>query len=110
MPAESRHFMKRRLENRYHISWTDISLKSFASKMTARLVVYHDPKDMKVPFREGQAIAAAWPGALLVPVRGVGHHRILRDPEVIRGTAEFLAAGAPELPFPELPVEPARAS
>jgi pimeloyl-ACP methyl ester carboxylesterase len=94
MPAEGRDFMKRRLLKRYGIRWNDVSVVSFAPSMTARLLVYHDVRDTKVPFREGSAIAAAWPNARLVPLRGVGHHRILRAPEVIRGTVEFLSAGA----------------
>lgn len=99
IPAEGRDFMKRRLLARYGIGWNDVSVASFAQAMKARLLVYHDEKDTKVPFREGSAIAAAWPNARLVRLRGVGHHRILRAPEVIAGTVEFLAAGASELPL-----------
>jgi pimeloyl-ACP methyl ester carboxylesterase len=94
MPEEGCDFMKRRLLARYGIRWSDISVASFAHAMTARLLVYHDERDKKVPFREGSAIAAAWPNARLVPLRGVGHHRILRAPDVIAGTVEFLAAEA----------------
>ena len=97
IPEKGRNFMKRRLLARYGICWNDVSVTSFAPSMTARLLVYHDPKDKKVPFREGSAIAAAWPNARLVAPRGVGHHRILRAPEVIVGTAEFLAVRAGEL-------------
>jgi pimeloyl-ACP methyl ester carboxylesterase len=105
IPAEGCNFMKRRLLTRYGIGWNDISVVSFAHSMTARLLVYHDTRDTKVPFREGSAIAAAWPNTHLVPLRGVGHHRILRAPEVIAGAVEFLAAGATALPLP-----PAQAS
>ncbi len=103
MPEEGCDFMKRRLLTRYGIRWNDVSVISFAHKMTARLLVYHDRKDTKVPFREGSAIAATWPNARFVPLRGVGHHRILRAPEVISGTVEFLAAAskAPALPSAE---------
>jgi pimeloyl-ACP methyl ester carboxylesterase len=97
MPEEGNDFMKRRLLARYGIVWNDVSVLSFAPSMTARLLVYHDPKDTKVPFREGSAIAAAWPDARLVALRGAGHHRILRAPEVVAGTAEFLAARAGDL-------------
>jgi pimeloyl-ACP methyl ester carboxylesterase len=107
MQTEGCDFMKRRLLTRYGIRWNDISVVSFAHSMTARLLVYHDAKDSKVPFREGSAIAAAWPNARLVPLRGVGHHRILRAPEVVAGTVDFLAAGAYDLP---LALPPAQAS
>ncbi len=107
MPEEGCDFMKRRLLTRYGIRWNDVSVASFAHAMKARLLVYHDERDTKVPFREGSAIAAAWPDARLVRLRGVGHHRILKAPEVIAGTVEFLAAGQNEIP---LPLEPAQAS
>jgi pimeloyl-ACP methyl ester carboxylesterase len=99
MPEEGCDFMKKRLLTRYGIGWNDVSVVTFAQTMTARLLVYHDEKDTKVPFREGSAIAAAWPAARLVPLRGVGHHRILRSPEVIAGTVEFLTAEAIESPL-----------
>ncbi len=90
--------MKRRLAERYRLRWDDLTVDGFAPSMTARLLVYHDPRDRKVPFREGRAIARAWPGALLVPVRGVGHHSILRSSDVIQGAVAFLATGAHALP------------
>ncbi len=105
MPEQGCDFMKRRLLSRYGICWNDVSVVSFARSMTARLLVYHDENDTKVPFREGSAIATAWPDARLVRLRGVGHHRILRTPGVIAGTVDFLAAG-----IGALPLQPAQAS
>lgn len=48
-----------------------------------RLAVLHDPDDREVPFAEGRALAAAWPGAQFLPLPRTGHSRALRDPEVI---------------------------
>ena len=48
-----------------------------------RVLVLHDEGDEIIPFKEGEQIAAAWPGARLHATRGLGHNRILRDAEVI---------------------------
>ena len=48
-----------------------------------------DLDDVEVPYREGQLLAHAWPGARLVTTAGLGHRRILRDARVV-GEAEEL--------------------
>ena len=47
--------------------------------------------DPEVPFQSGAAIAAAWPGARLVETSGLGHNRVLRDPDSIARVVDFLA-------------------
>ena len=61
----------------------DVLRTAAASARTTRLAVLHDPGDREVPFAEGRALAAAWPGARFVPIPGSGHARALRDPEVV---------------------------
>ena len=58
-------------------------------------LVIHDAQDREVPFSHAEAYAAAWPGARLMRTEGLGHRRILRDPEVIGATLGFLRSGAP---------------
>jgi len=41
------------------------------------LLVFHDPADPEVPFADGEQIARAWPGAILQPMPGVGHKKII---------------------------------
>ena len=57
------------------------------------MLVIHDREDKQIPFGMGKAIAAAWQGAELLGTRGLGHNRILRDPEVIRSAVEFVRVG-----------------
>jgi pimeloyl-ACP methyl ester carboxylesterase len=52
--------------------------------------ITHDPEDLDVPFDHGQALAAAWPGAEFVARPGVGHRRILKDPETVAEVVEFV--------------------
>jgi pimeloyl-ACP methyl ester carboxylesterase len=72
-----------------------------APRLEARALVVHDEEDREVRFGDGAAIAAAWPGAELVATHGLGHQRILRDPEIVKLVVAMLAAGI-EL---ETPVE-----
>ena len=56
------------------------------------LLVVHDREDKEIPYGLGRAIAAAWQGAELLSTKGLGHRRILRDPEVVRTAVDFLGA------------------
>ena len=56
------------------------------------MLVVHDHEDKQIPYAMGRAIAAAWQGAELCSTRGLGHLRILRDPDVISTVMQFLGA------------------
>lgn len=58
------------------------------------LLVVHDHEDKQIPYAMGRAIASAWQGAELCSTRGLGHQRILRDPEVIGTVMQFLGTHA----------------
>lgn len=61
----------------------------------------HDPEDLDVPFDHATGLAAAWPNATLVARPGVGHRRILRDPETVGGIVGFVT-GAEAVEAPPL--------
>ncbi|MBF9236589.1 alpha/beta fold hydrolase [Hymenobacter sp. BT683] len=56
-----------------------------------KVLVIHDEDDEIIPFSEGRAIAATWPGAVLHATRGLGHNRIMRDAGVVQAAVEFIA-------------------
>ncbi|MDB5234427.1 MAG: hypothetical protein JWR44_1420, partial [Hymenobacter sp.] len=76
---------------------TGRSAESFAAAVAGptigaeKVLVVHDEDDEIVPFREGRQIVAAWPGAVLLPTRGLGHNRILRDAAVVQSAVNFIA-------------------
>ena len=95
IPIRARDLMRRNLEHRLQISWDELHIPTLAQRITVPALIIHDESDPDVPYQHGAAIAEAWPGAELHTTKGLGHRAILRDPEVVRRTVEFLKAGAP---------------
>jgi pimeloyl-ACP methyl ester carboxylesterase len=83
--------MKQSIERRFGQPWDDFDVLRAARKMTAPLLVFHDREDRDVAWADGEAIAAAWPGAELVSTSGLGHRRIVHDPDVVARAVSFLA-------------------
>jgi hypothetical protein len=67
-----------------------LDLRRLAPSMRSRLLVLHDRDDREVPFVHGADIAGAWPEARLEALAGLGHRRLLRDPQVIAATTAFI--------------------
>ena len=91
LPPEIAGRTRRRIEGRFDIRFEDLRTPSFAAALDRPLLVVHDRDDREVPWEEGSAIAAAWPGARLVTTRGLGHRRVLREPEVVERAVGFVA-------------------
>ena len=87
--------MRRRSEARLGFSWSDLNVPRLATRLKAPLLVFHDREDVTVPYDEGAAIAAAWPGAELVTTTGLGHRDIVRDREVVSRSVGFLRSRRP---------------
>lgn len=68
------------------------------SAPTPPVLVIHDRGDRHTPYAGAVAIAEAWPDAMLISTEGLGHHRILRDPMVVREAVEFIGVRIPAAP------------
>ena len=90
LPKRARRRFHDLLKRRAGVSVEELDIARLSSRLTIPALVFHDPDDAEVPFTEGRAIAAAWPGARLRVVPGAGHRRILRAPEVIAETVAFV--------------------
>ncbi len=53
-------------------------------------LIIHDQDDEDVPWQSGQAVADAYKEARFIRTRGLGHRRIIRDPDVVKATVEFV--------------------
>jgi pimeloyl-ACP methyl ester carboxylesterase len=87
--------MRRRLETLCE-QWVGLCLaevepRRLAPRREEPLLVVHDRGDDEVLFAEGAELAGLWPAARLLPTAGLGHYRLLREPEVIESVVEFLA-------------------
>ena len=91
--------MRANSERRLGVSWSMLDLCAAAPHMRAPLLVVHDQHDDIVPFTEGAAIAASWPGAKFISTTGLGHRGVLRDPRVVAEVVRFVA-DAPAIPDP----------
>jgi len=87
--------MQARSERRLRLHWSDLNVPRAAAAMTVPLLVAHDEDDDKVAWRDGAAIAAAWPGARLLTTRGLGHSGVVRAPEVMRDVVAFATERTP---------------
>ena len=98
LPPEAARAMCRRLEHRYGAPLDTFSLLPRDPGVPSLLI--HDRGDLRIPIADGRALARAWKQARLVETRGLGHHRILRSPVVLRRAERFLSEHvlAPGLP------------
>ena len=84
----------RRLERRIGRPMSDFDIPARLGESEDELppvLVIHDTQDKEVHHRDGAILAAAWPHAEFVSTTGLGHRRILRDPEVISRALDHVA-------------------
>jgi pimeloyl-ACP methyl ester carboxylesterase len=82
--------LEQRLLEHTGVAPSSLALDQLVGARDAALLVVHDRGDREVPFEHGERLAAAWPDAELRATTGLGHRRVLRDPEVIAATVDFV--------------------
>lgn len=70
----------------------EVETARVGAEISTPALIIHDRDDAEVPFADGQAIAATWPGARLYATTGRGHRRILLDSGVIALAVSFITA------------------
>jgi pimeloyl-ACP methyl ester carboxylesterase len=88
--------MLRRIEARVGRPVSSFDVAALAPTLRVPLLVIHDRADAEIPWQHGRVIAHAWRGAGLLMTDGLGHRRILRDPDVVAAAVAFLAARTQE--------------
>src|SRR6266850_7474053 len=83
--------MQDRIETRFALKWRDLALPRLVPERPFPLLLVHDTDDATVPVSEAAVIASAWPGAERMVTTGLGHHRIVHDPTVVRQVVAFLS-------------------
>ena len=88
---DAHHSLLQRLERRY-VPVADLDrLDGLPVERTVALFV-HDQDDQEVDFEHLRMLHQAWPGSRVLATHGLGHHRVLKAPEVIAAAVEFAAA------------------
>lgn len=97
----------RRFETRLDVELDQLRPAVRAPAIATPGLIVHDCGDREVPWHEGERYARSWPGARLLTTTGLGHHRILGDPEVVAAGIRFLGGetvgervvSSPNLPY-----------
>jgi pimeloyl-ACP methyl ester carboxylesterase len=90
--SESEALLGQLIETRFATPLASLHAPTLARSLSAPLLVIHDADDREVPLRQGERLAEAWRSARLWVTSGLGHTRILTDPEVVYEIAGFVAA------------------
>ena len=88
--SETMQVLKEQMESRFGKRWDHYELQRLQLKVP--LWVTHDQLDEEVPIDETHALIRHWAGARLEVTQGLGHYRVLRNPEVVSGAVKFLTA------------------
>lgn len=83
--------MARSLRERFGQSLAEVSTARLIGRIDAPVLIVHDRGDRYADFSDAEAMAEAAPNAQLVEVASLGHHRILRDADVIEAVATHIA-------------------
>lgn len=91
IPAKALEVMRALFEARFGLDlWQRFSPVRLAQITTINALIIHDDTDQEVSWQEGDALAKAWSGARMLRTSGLGHRRILRDPQVIAEVAAYI--------------------
>ncbi|WP_051774379.1 alpha/beta hydrolase [Streptomyces sp. NRRL S-237] len=82
--------------------WQRLDARRRLPGTRAPILLFHDTEDDVIDLAQSRAIAAAYgPQARLVETTGLGHRRILSDPDVIATTVDFALSEPEPKPEPE---------
>ena len=92
IPHPVRRTMQANLERRLGVQWKHLHLPSIAARIDVPALIIQDVDDPDVSVGDAEAIHGAWRNAELMVTSGHGHRAVIRAPEIMRRTVEFMAA------------------
>ncbi len=100
LSAHAKNRLVTRLEAQLGSPLSETDALKTAARLPSGGLILHDRDDRFIPHSTGQAVATAWRSALHTTT-GLGHRKILSDPEVIRKVSSYLTNEAsPSQPSP----------
>ena len=70
----------------------ELSVDSFAKTLNFPVLVIHDRDDKDISYSQGEGYANNLPDVEFVTTEGLGHRRILKEPEIMNKIIEFASA------------------
>lgn len=71
----------------------DIDMKRQARGLKMPAMLAHSREDTVASFTDMQEVASIWPGATWLPLEGLGHFRLLADPDLLSKLQHFARQG-----------------
>jgi pimeloyl-ACP methyl ester carboxylesterase len=93
LPPAAVEALRAQLQQHYRRRLADCSTRAALRTLNLRGMVVHDRDDRVVRHADGVAASRALAGARLLTTQGLGHRRILRDPQVIAEVVAFCRGG-----------------
>jgi hypothetical protein len=87
--AAAREALRARVEARAGRAIGEMHVSKLAPRLRVPMLVVHDRDDREVAWSDGAAVAR-YAGGSLLTTTGLGHQRILRDPDVLRSIVDFV--------------------
>ena len=94
LPEPAVRGLRRGIERKFGATvWHDYAADNL--RLDVPTLIVHDTDDPQVDVSEARMVASSWPRAELIETAGLGHHRIVRDPDVVKAAVEFVAVSLP---------------
>lgn len=91
LPGDFVERLRRLIETRFGGRvWDELSADFNARTLSTPALLIHDRDDRTLGPAHGHALARAWRGSRLIQTTGLGHRRILEDPQVVQSVVDFL--------------------
>lgn len=91
IPAATEQYLRQRLQQRIGTAlWQKFATSYPLEHGVERSLIIHDKDDQWVDWHESEQLSQCWPNAQLLLTEGLGHRRILRDPELLRKITAFI--------------------
>lgn len=90
LPEKAQGRFRNEVARHTGVAVDDLDIAALSTAFATPALLIHDHDDVVVPFSDAASLARAWPQASLRETRGLGHWRVMTDPDVIRQVSDWL--------------------
>lgn len=92
LPKRATAHFRRLLEKEVGLPLPEVALSRLGPQTRVReALIIHDTGDRAVSMEAAQLLANDWPAATLLVSDGYGHFRLMKNPDIVRAVADFIA-------------------